>query len=284
MFSSRPATLLYSSQMVNNENATTESKTTTTASKDPTMMVHKTPAGTKSRRAFGDISNKRPQKHHEEGEDEVARKATAVPQTPAHTLKKSSKKSAKKTSVCLFTNLDTKRGVSFADKLENVNVVPSVPANTISGANETAEKTFCEDDENSYDEPEKPLGRTYQQQWENGDHDDDETVLSLEGLDTIAKTWKKVDEKIGLLQPLYEKEFHQHIAEFDQEIEEFGKQEGALGLVMVYILFFVFFILFRLQISQSLSLYTLQQNLASIFFRHRTSRPWFRFSMNWKMI
>ena len=230
MFSSRPVTLLHSSsQIVNNENATAPSKTTTaTTTKDPSLTVHKTPAGTKSRRAFGDISNKRPQKHFQEG-DEVAWKAAAAPRTPATViLKKSSKKSTKKASdLRFFTNHDTKRGVSFADKLESSKlVVPSVPPNLVSGTDATLKKSVC-DEEDLYDEPEKPLGRTYRQQWENGDHDDDETVLSLEGVYTIAKTWKEVDENINLQQPSYEKEFQQRITEFDQELEDFAKKEGA---------------------------------------------------------
>lgn len=226
MLSSRPVALLHSSQIVNNENASAQSKTaTSTTVKDPTLTVHKTPAGTKSRRAFGDISNKRPQKHPHEG-DEVAWKGASVPRTPATTIvKKSSKKSSKKISIVrTFVNNDAKRGVSFADALENKVVAPSVPPDVFSTTNATLKKSLC-DDEDVYDEPEKPLGRTYQQQWENGDHDDDETVLSLEGVYTIAKTWKELDEKTS--QSSYDKEYQQHIAEFDQELEEFSKQEGA---------------------------------------------------------
>ncbi len=106
--------------------------------------------------------------------------------------------------------------------------IPSALPAAISGKNETLKKSAYDDDD-TYDEPEKPLGRTYQQQWENGDHDDDdETVLSLEGVYDVAKTWKEFDEKINSLHPSYEQEFQQHIAEFDRELEEFAKQEGGL--------------------------------------------------------
>ncbi len=230
MFSTRPMTMVHSSQIVNDENATALNKTTSAAAKDSLLTVHKTPAGTKSRRAFGDISNKRPQKHLEkEGDDVAWKSAAAAPRTPAAAVtKKSSKKSTKKTSVRLFPNPDTKRGVTFAeDKVESIKVPSTLPA-AVSGENETLEKRACEDDD-TYDEPEKPLGRTYQQQWENGDHDDDETVLSLEGVYDIAKRWKEFDEKINSLQPSYEDEFQKHIADFDRELEEFAKQEGTLN-------------------------------------------------------
>ncbi|GAX15875.1 hypothetical protein FisN_2Lh394 [Fistulifera solaris] len=219
--------MLHTSHIVNDENVTELNKTTSAITKDSSLTVHKTPAGTKSRRAFGDISNKRPQKHLEREGDDIAWKSAAAPRTPAAAMtKKSSKKSSKKTSVRLFPNPDTKRGVTFAEEKVESSKIPSTLHTAVSEKNETLETSACEDDDN-YDEPEKPLGRTYQQQWENGDHDDDETVLSLEGVYDIAKRWKEFDEKINSLQPSYEEQFQQHIADFDRELEEFTKQEAS---------------------------------------------------------
>lgn len=263
MLSSRPVAL-HSSRIVNDENATTQSKNSKVSD-----ILHKTPAAaSKSRRAFGDISNKR-----HANKEEAPWKA-GVPRTPAGHVEKSTKKSAKKPSVRLFVNQETKRGVSFADKLESSKVLPPeealLPPSAIAAKTVGAEDEFL-NDEDLYDEPEIPLGRTYRQQFENGDHDEEETVLSLEGLDTMAKTWKEFDEKIKLQQLPYEVEFQRRIAEFDQEIEAFGKQDGASDRLVDLVCFLCLFCLTVV----CLSCHSIQQLLPSISCSPLMSQLWF---------
>lgn len=170
--------------MRNDENAIVHHKSATTVSKTPAATT-KTPVATKTRRAFGDISNRK------KGDTVQANKSVTLGKTPANTLKLAP--TTKKTPF----QTTTKRRVNFA--------LPPVQAEAATAAPKPANL------ENSdVDDIEQPAGRLWIQQQALLDAADDTDVMSLEGAATMAQDLRAVLKQ-------------RHELKVQMEVEEFER-------------------------------------------------------------
>ena len=190
----------------NNENSAARSSV-----KGVDTTISKTPAGGKSRRAFGDISNQHPGSISSKG---------LLPKTPSVVLKPKSttvvKTVSKTATKPLAVKTNTTRHVEFSIPTDHF---PKEKTKEATKAPSTEDAWFLV-------EPEKPYGRTYLQQLDF-DESDEDTVLSLEGVRTLREDWEDLREKsIGLEVERREKEFQQQLQNLDKDIELFAKSEG----------------------------------------------------------
>lgn len=180
--------------------------------------LNKTPAMSKSRRAFGDISNHR----------NDTSKGGMPPKTPSLVLKPSKNTAAAKTltktvSKNLTNKTATKRRVEF-----------SIPTENLPAAKEESSRTVAKelagiDPEDPWflEEPEKPYGRTYLEQLEFDKDDDEETVLSLEGASTLREDWEKMKEQRRKeYSEFREMEMQKQLEDLESQIQMFVKTDG----------------------------------------------------------
>jgi hypothetical protein len=201
MLSSRPMTVgPRSASLHNDENVVTARKSNneTTASKTPAT----------SRRAFGDISNHRQQQQQQEGGLK-----------PKTTTKKAFTKATP-----FQTKSVSKRRVEFSIPVEET-VLAAKPTEKTVSQTTTAPVDVANDDSWYLEDPEQSYGRTYSQQLEY-DEDDDETVLSLEGVRTLREDWEALgSQRLKTSAKLQEEEIKKQLQALDEEIAEFGKTE-----------------------------------------------------------
>jgi hypothetical protein len=220
MLSSRPITVGPRSASLhhNDENgvvARNKSNNETTASKTPAT----------SRRAFGDISNHRQQQQQQEG----GLKPTSLLK-PKTTTKKTFTKATP-----FQTKSVSKRRVELSIPIEE-NVPAAKPTEKTVSQTTVAPVDVANDDSWYLEDPEQSYGRTYSQQLEY-DEDDDETVLSLEGVRTLREDWEAMgSQRLKISAKLQEEEIQKQLQALDDEIAEFGKtEEGTcvLGIIIV---------------------------------------------------
>jgi hypothetical protein len=175
--------------MGNDENAIVHpNKSSTTASKTPAST--KTPAAaTKTRRAFGDISNRK------KGETGQANKSISLGKTPANTLKLAP--TTKKTPF----QTTTKRRVNFA--------LPPVQAEAATAAPKQVSLENAD-----VDDIEQPAGRLWIQQQALLDAADDTDVMSLEGAATMAQDLR------ALLKQRHELKVQMEVEEFERHLTD----------------------------------------------------------------
>jgi hypothetical protein len=162
--------------MRNDENAVVNHKSLTTGSK--------TPAATKTRRAFGDISNRK------KAATVQANKSISLGKTPANTLKLAP--TTKKTPFQTTTELQSKRRVNF-----------NLPA--------TAAPKPVNLEESDVDDIEQPAGRLWMQQQALFDAADD-TDISLDGVATM------VQDLQAMLKQRHELRVQMEVEEFERHL------------------------------------------------------------------
>jgi hypothetical protein len=177
----------------NDENAVVhQNKSLTTAGKTPAASKTPAAAGTKTRRAFGDISNRK----GATGQANKANKSVTLGKTPANTLKLAP--TTKKTPF----QTTTKRRVNFA--------LPPVQAEAATAA----PKLEVSLENADVDDIEQPAGRLWIQQQALLDAADDTDVMSLEGAATMAQDLRAV------LKQRHELKVQMEVEEFERLLTE----------------------------------------------------------------
>jgi hypothetical protein len=187
----------------NDENAVVHHKSQTTGSK--------TPAATKTRRAFGDISNRKKAATGQPNKSNTI----VLGKTPANTLKLAP--TTKKTPFQTVAKERSEPELHFKRRVDFT--LPGETKSQQAGAAiATAAPKSVSLDNSDVDDIELPAGRLWIQQQSLIDDADDDTDISLEGAATFVQDLRvMLKQRHELKMQLEEEEFERHLTELDYD-------------------------------------------------------------------